>query len=158
MAGGTPGMRKPSRPTALKLLAGEQNSKINHDEPQPEEGIPQCPSEDLRTRKVWDYTVKQLSRMRVLTMADRDVLFAYVQAVAMHQEASEVISREGTMIMVRGLGAAAPHPAIGVQQKASTIIKALGVEFGLTPAARSRIKVGDQKPEQTQGASRLLSS
>lgn len=153
-------MARPPRPTALKLIAGEKKkSRLNDDEPMPQDGVPACPSTDPRVLEVWDYTVKQLLTMRVLTMADRDVLHAYCEAVAAHQAASEILAQEGTFIKLPGgMSPSVPHPAMRQQKDAAAMIKTLGGEFGLSPAARTRIKVKDQQPEKTQSAARLLSS
>lgn len=147
--------RKPT-PTRLKVLKGERPDRINHDEPQPGSGIPQCPSTDPEVRKVWDYMVDQLSRMQVITMADRDSLDAYCQAVVQHRRATEILNREG--FLIEGAYGTKKHPAATIQREALMAMKQFGGEFGLTPAARTRIKVADSKPQQEQGASRLLSS
>lgn len=151
-----------SRPTALKIIAGEKKSRINFDEPQPEEGLPECPTDNPAVREIWDYTVNQLRRMRVITMGDRDTLYAYCQAVADHREACRLIDEEGMVLHIgSGINTYLPHPALKIQAAAVAVIKTLGVEFGLTPAARTRIKVADQKMPKDQGQektpSRLLS-
>jgi P27 family predicted phage terminase small subunit len=147
--------RKP-RPTSLMLIAGDQKSRINKDEPEPEDGVPTCPSANESVQAVWDYTVRQLLKMRTITMAERDVLLAYCQAVVMHQDASRLVDEEGLLVSTeRGL---IPHPAVRIAREAALQIRAYAGEFGLTPAARTRIKVADQQaPKQEQGASRLLS-
>lgn len=143
-------------PTALKLVQGVAKSRINHDEPKPEDGIPLCPVPDKMVNEVWDYTVEQLRKMKVLTMADRDMLLAFCQAVVMHRRASELLDRTGYLIEAEeGLF---PHPAIRLQREAAASMKAFGTEFGLTPAARTRIRVADQEPAKPVGAARLLSS
>lgn len=152
--------RKPT-PTALKLVSGVGRThpeRINDDEPVPDDGVPVCPVSDKLVREVWDYTATQLKRMRVLTLADRDMLLAYCQAVVMHQRASQLLDAEGYLIRAeKGLF---PHPAVRMQKDAALMIKSLGTEFGLTPAARTRIKVADQQSprETTSSAARLLSS
>ncbi len=152
--------RKPT-PTVLKLVAGEKRKdRINTDEPQPGEGIPACPSEHPEVQRVWDYTVGQLARMRVVTMADRDVLLAFCQAVVMHREASAMLAQDGYVLVEDRTGKVYTHPASRMLKDAAATIKAFGTEFGLTPAARTRIRVGDQKaPERNEArAARLLSS
>lgn len=150
--------RKPT-PTALKLVKGEQKSRVNKDEPIPDDGIPVCPSPDERVQAVWDYTVEQLSRMRVLTMADRDVLALFCQAVVTWRGAQARIAREGMILQLPegGTRTVAAHPAYSVMTKAENTIMRCAGEFGLTPAARTRIQVGAQQPEMQQGAARLLS-
>lgn len=152
--------RKPI-PTALKLISGSNKThpeRINDDEPVPEDGLPSCPATDKLVREVWDYAIDQLRKMRVITMADRDMLLAYCQAVVMHRRASQLLDAEGYLISAAaGLF---PHPAVRMQRDAAAMMKSLGTEFGFTPAARTRIKVADQlaPKESSAGASRLLSS
>ncbi|MET1006587.1 MAG: phage terminase small subunit P27 family [Propionibacteriaceae bacterium] len=142
-------------PTNLKLVKGSPKSQINDDEPIPEEGIPTCPVRDVLVREVWDYTVEQLRKMRVITLADRDVLLAYCQAVIMHRRASEVLDRTGYLIEAEA--GIFPHPAMRMQREAAMLMKQFASEFGLTPAARTRIKVGAQTMEEPKTAARLLS-
>lgn len=146
--------RKPA-PTALKLVDGTRKSRINQDEPVPEDGVPACPSKNPQVREVWDYTVAQLQSMRVITLAERDVLLAYCMAVVVHHTASQILDEEG--VLMSGAHGLTAHPAIRVAREAAAQIRAFAGEFGLTPAARTRIKVADQQPSKTQGAGRLLS-
>lgn len=152
--------RKPL-PTSLKLVKGERPDRINHDEPQPEDGLPQCPVTDKLVNEVWDYTIEQLRKMRVITMADRDPLLAYVQAVVMHHRCSKLLDSQGYLwTSSEDENYIRPHPAVRMQKEAALLIKQFGAEFGLTPASRTRIKLSDQgleKPSES-GASRLLSS
>lgn len=144
------------RPTALKLLAGEKE-RINDDEPVPEDGIPQCPSDDPRVREVWDYTVRQLKAMRVITMADRDCLHVYCQAVVMHDEAARQLHDEG-MFLNTPKGPMR-NAATMVMKECAQTIRQMAHSFGMTPQARSAIKVGDQRPgdAEVKTAARLLS-
>lgn len=146
--------RKPT-PTALKLVKGEIPSRINDDEPQPDPSEPTCPSKNPKVQKMWDYTIAQLRRMRVVTMADREPLVAYCQIAVMHAEACDIVDREGMLVKTPNGGMA--HPALRIARDAATQMRAYATEFGLTPAARTRIKTADQQPPKEQGASRLLS-
>lgn len=155
MPGGRP--RGTGTPTNLKLLKGVANARINDDEPIPQDGIPTCPSKNKEVREVWDYTVAQLKVMRTITMADRDTLAAYCQAVITYRKAQAVMDTEGPLIDV-GKTSCRKHPANDVIKQASADIATYARAFGLNPAARSVIKVGDQRPKQSEaGASRLLS-
>jgi P27 family predicted phage terminase small subunit len=144
-------------PTSLKLLKGVAPARINNDEPQPDDGIPDCPSKNKDVREVWDYTVAQLVRMRTITMADRDALHAYCEQVVQYRQAAEMVHRDGPMVMTAA--GVRKHPALAVMRETATMIKAFGRDFGLSPSARSAIRVSDQQPRQTEaGAQRLLSS
>jgi len=143
-------------PTELKLIAGTRKGRINRDEPQPESGVPICPSRDPEVREVWDYTIDQLLKMRTVTMADRDTLHAYCEQVLVHRRALQVVAEEGAI--VEGPHGMKQHPALGIVQTSATLMRSLGGLFGLTPSARSAIKVSDQQVTKPQGAARLLSS
>src|SRR6187455_1290776 len=65
-------MARSALPTTLKMVKGTRTGRVNHDEPQPEPGVPTCPTDDPEVREIWDYTMKQLLTMRTITMADRD--------------------------------------------------------------------------------------
>lgn len=145
------------RPTALKLLAGERPARVNDDEPVPEDGIPQCPSDDPKVREVWDYTIRQLRVMRIVTMADRDSLHVYCQAVVMHDEAARLLRDQG--LFLNTPKGPMRNAATMVMKEAAMVIRQMAHSFGMTPQARSAIKVGDQKPGdgEVKTAARLLS-
>lgn len=139
----------------MKLLRGERKDRINRDEPQPSDGLPVCPAGVSKlVQEVWDYTLAELAVMKVVTPADRDLLLAYCEAVALHRQASAVIAAAG--MAERALnGGQAKHPAVMIQRDAAATMRSLGQEFGLTPSARTGIKVGAQPKKD--GAARLLS-
>lgn len=144
-------------PTALKVLKGGHKERINTDEPMPEAGVPTCPVDDPDVVQVWEYTVAQLVKMRTITMADRDALHTYCEQVVQYRKAAEMVREDGAIINVHGLPK--KHPATTVMRETAAAIKMFGRDFGLTPSARTAIKVTDQQPaKQTQaGPSRLLS-
>lgn len=145
------------RPTQLRVLAGEKPGRINQDEPVPEDGIPECPSEDPKVREVWDYTVRQLKAMRVITLADRDALHVYCQAVVMHDQAARQLHSEG-MFLNTPKGPMR-NSATMVMKECAMVIRQMAHSFGMTPQGRTSIKVGDQQrpAEEPRSASRLLS-
>jgi P27 family predicted phage terminase small subunit len=132
-------------------------AQINGDEPVPEDGVPECPSNEPKVREVWDYTVRQLRAMRVLTMADRDSLHVYCQAVVMHNTAAEQLSEQG-MFLNTPKGPMR-NSATMVMKEAAQVIRQMAHSFGMTPQARSAIKVGDQsgQKDEPKSAARLLS-
>jgi P27 family predicted phage terminase small subunit len=144
-------------PTALKVLKGGHKERINTDEPVPEEGIPVCPTQDPDVVEVWDYTIAQLLAMRTVTLADRDALHAYCEQVVQYRRAAAMVRGDGAIIDSRR--GPIRHPAVTVMRESAALIKTLGRDFGLSPAARTAIKVTDQQPakQTTAGPSRLLS-
>jgi P27 family predicted phage terminase small subunit len=131
--------RKP-KPTALRLLDGDRESRINRNEPIPRGLPPQCPEDAADdVRAVWDYTVRELDHMNLAFACDRDALRAYCEAVVSHRKACQILAK--SPILVRGAkGNMVRNPALAAQHAAANTLRLLAVEFGLTPSARSRIE------------------
>jgi len=91
-------------------------------------------------KKVWRRTVKQLAQMGVLYESDGDSLAAYCEAVSRHAAASKMVQAEGILVEGRN-GLLVKNPAVQVARDAEATIKSFAQEFGLTPSARTRIKV-----------------
>lgn len=144
-------------PTGLRLVKGERASRINTNEPLPKEGLPVCPDEATdEVRAIWHYTLDQLDHMKIVTLADRDALYAYCEAVYLHRYASHAIKEEGILV-IGANGGMCKNPALQVQRDAATLIKSFSQEFGLTPSARSSIKLTVNEGSKEAGAARLLS-
>ncbi|MFC0041019.1 phage terminase small subunit P27 family [Actinomadura rayongensis] len=136
------GRRGPApKPTSLRVLHGEKPYRINTDEPQPAEGLPQPPAElDEAGRAIWDHVVAELAAMRLAHRADTAALHAYVEAVELHAQASVMVHRAGPLIKDRD-GAVRTNPAVRVQREAARTMLTLAREFGLTPASRVHLAV-----------------
>lgn len=150
------GKRGPApKPTNLRLLHGDRASRINNDEPIPADGLPTCPPEVApAVRAIWDYTIEHLGIMQLATPADRDVLLAYCESVVTHRAASDILARSS--VLIKGLhGGLVKNPAVQIQRDSAIVMRALAQEFGLTPSARSAIRMGGK--ERNDGAARLLS-
>lgn len=154
------GKRGPAkRPTQLAILHGEKPSRINHDEPLPDEGTPDVPYEmDEEVREVWDFAVHQLGVMRTLSPADRDTLVAYCEAVVMHRRTSRAL-RDQDLLVPGAMGGRVRNPLVQMQRDAATLVRVLAREFGLTPSARSDISAAASRPGSgtAAGPERLLS-
>lgn len=143
-------------PTPLKLLAAVQKSRINTDEPAPGDGPPDCPSKNKDVLEVWDYTVRHMDAMGIITTVDRDVLHAYCVAVVAFREAVDIVEKEGSII-TSSHGGLVRHPACQAVKENAMLMKGFAQQFGLTPSARTTIRVGDSKLKpKEQGAARLL--
>ena len=151
------GIKGPApKPTPLKLLANVSPSRINHDEPKPDGDVPGCPSKNPKVREIWDYTVHQMAVMGIVTMVDRDALHAYCEAVVAFREAVETIEREGSII-TGAHGGLVRHAACAAFKENAMLMKSYAQQFGLTPSARTSIRVNEsQLRPKEQGAARLL--
>jgi|SRR3990167_1452911 len=162
--------RRP-KPTALKLVAGNPGKrKINKSEPKPRRVIPSCPAHLSDVGKVaWGRLSVLLDRMGVLTEADSSALERLCDCYADILECRELVQRDGrtyssittrttseegeetTVQEVKSLLKA--NPAVAMLRAADAQFKSYLVEFGLTPAARSKVhgsEDGDEKPDPLQ--------
>ena len=135
------GLRGPApAPTAVKELRKTRKDRIHLDEPKARGGLPE-PPDSLRglALEIWEYTIEELRVMRVMSYADRDSLVAYCEAVATHRRASSALAVEDLIVNTeRGY---VKNPLIQIQRDAAVLMKQYAAEFGLTPRARSEIRV-----------------
>jgi P27 family predicted phage terminase small subunit len=149
------GRRGPAKkPTALRMLHGDEKRFINDNEPQPREGVPEVPP-DLSpgARAVWDYVVPELDAMDLAKRPDRDQLAAYCEAVYAHRRAAALIGATDVVIEDRD-HQPRTHPAFRVMTQAGRTMLIFAREFGLTPASRVQFKAEQVAYEH---AERLLS-
>lgn len=133
---------RPPTPTDLKILRGNPgHRKIEAaDEPTPSAGIPSPPahlSKEARTH--WFRLAPELSKMRVLTMADREGLCILCDAWARYVMAEKAVEKHGLLIKSPS-GYPIQNPALAIRNQASKEMRGWLNEFGLTPAARTRVR------------------
>jgi len=127
---------------ALRVLEGDRQAKINAASrgPVPEQTGPEAPSvfSDAQ-RQLWDRTVAMLTSIGLpVYRADSCRLVSYVYAEWTVQELIRRINETG--LLLRGSnGEPRENPLIRVQERADARATALGREFGIMPAARSRL-------------------
>ncbi len=133
--------RKP-KPTALKLLEGNPGKRpLNVKEPKPEKKAPRCPSWlELEAKKEWKRMSKTLETMGVLTQVDGAAFAGYCQAYARWKEAEEFLTKHGTIFKTPS-GYIQQVPQVSIAQTYLKVMKDFCSEFGLTPAARTRIQI-----------------
>ncbi|TVP11794.1 phage terminase small subunit P27 family [Shewanella sp. KCT] len=148
--------RRP-KPTELKLVTGNAGKRpLNENEPKPSSDIPRMPSHlPPRAKAVWKRLCKLLSDMGVLTLADALALERLCDIYAEIIELQKDIAKNGRtyesirpMDDVPGPGAMEqylikPNPAVGMLADADRRFKSYLVEFGLTPAARTKIQISN---------------
>ena len=135
--------RKP-KPTAVKILEGNPGKrKLNEHEPQPQRKAPPCPKWlEPEAKKEWRRLAKTLEAMGVLTDADMAAFAGYCQAYARWKEAEERITDRGLVIRTPS-GYPQQVPYISIAQQYLKLMQQFAEQFGLTPAARSRIIAGN---------------
>ena len=142
---------RPRTPTRLKVLRGTARpDRTNPSEPKPKRDRPRCPAWLSPTAKtVWRKLAGVLDRMRVLTEADGHALELLADAYGEYRAARAVILKEGTTYesdtkhgkIVR------TRPEVAIAADAWKRMKAMLVEFGLTPSSRSQVSAAPVEEE-----------
>jgi P27 family predicted phage terminase small subunit len=150
--------RKPT-PTALKILKGVQNDRINHPEPVPPSGRPEPPEHlDKVAKEEWGRICELLEGMGLLSLADGPALVVCCECYSKWLRARGEIAKHGLMIktttdVIKKNRVVATkeflriNPAINVEVQMGRMTKELLIEFGLTPSARSRIRSSAPRPQ-----------
>lgn len=138
--------RRP-KPTALKEIQGNPGKRpLNKREPKPK-GTPTCPSHlDDEARKEWRRLSKELTSLGLLTSVDRSALAAYCSAYSAWVDAETFLAKYGKVIKSPS-GYAMPNPYVSIRNQSLDQMRKFAIEFGLTPASRSRLQVEPQSQE-----------
>lgn len=143
--------RRP-KPTAVKRLTGNPGGRaLNSAEPRPDPSRPYVPrwlSEGAKEE--WGRVAGRLHDAGLLTYVDQATLAAYCEAYARWRKAEQALQEEGAkLILETDKGYRYPNPLIGVAQTAMRDMLRVAAEFGMTPSARSRVRVpqdGEEEP------------
>jgi P27 family predicted phage terminase small subunit len=127
------------KPTALKNLQGTYRAdRAASNEMRPRAGVPVCPAHlDAAARAEWERVVPELERTGVLTVVDGAALEAYCAMYAMAVRFQKIASM-APMINVPKKGLRT-NPAVAEARKHWQLVRQLQAEFGMTPAARTRV-------------------
>lgn len=143
--------RRP-KPTHLKVVTGNPGKrKLNEKEPQPAKEIPSPPSHLTDWGKTaWGKMTVLLDGMGVLTVADTFALERLCDIYADILQLRNTIADEGRTYTVQTEGGflIKANPAVAMLADADRRFKSYLVEFGLTPAARTKVKVNEGETEE----------
>lgn len=149
----TPG-RKP-KPKVVHLNTGYPGKKAkaarSGKNPEPKRGMPQTPPHLTETElHWWNEFGKILTEMRVLTVADGPALEQLVSEYVeiLDHRAKLKKSRFQTIRTTNGSKKTIVHPAQYLLSDAEKRFRAMLEQFGLTPAARSRVTVDPEDPNK----------
>jgi P27 family predicted phage terminase small subunit len=144
--------RRP-KPTRLKLIQGNPGRRpLNLHEPQPEPALPACPVELAEAAQAeWRRVADELHTLGLLTRLDRAALAAYCQAWGEWLEAVAAVRRAGPVVKAPS-GYPMLNPHLTVASQAFARIKAMLVEFGMSPAARARVVARSMEDEDDEAA------
>ena len=137
------GARGPApQPTALRKLHGNPGKRpLPKNEPQPRRAIPPCPRHLSKKAKAeWRRVSRELYDLGLLSNVDRAALAAYCTAWARWVEAEEIVQQKGMVIKTTN-GNFIQNPFLSIANRAMDDMRRLMVEFGMTPASRTRVQV-----------------
>ncbi|MBK9170693.1 MAG: phage terminase small subunit P27 family [Bryobacterales bacterium] len=142
------GQRGPiPKPSAIERAEGYPGKRAtNRREPKPREVVPRCPAHlDTIARREWRRLVPILRRMRVLTEADEIPLANLCITYSTLIQAQTKLNETG--ILYKGpSGYVQQSPVLSIIRQSIETLNRLSREFGLTPAARTRIMMQDEAP------------
>lgn len=126
-----------AKPTQLKVLQGTARSdRVHPDEPRPDplDDLTPPTGLDAYGRDAWTRNAPVLTRLGLLTEADRDALAAYCMAYSRWRRANIALRK------VKPDDESYRAIAVTVE-KAEQAMRLLAGEFGMTPSSRSRLQV-----------------
>lgn len=147
-------MANSPKPTALKKIEGtyrKDRAPINEIQPSISMDL-EAPT-DLNEwgQKYWVDIMSEYSKVGLVTKVDIGALHSLCQWYGVFQEALDIVAIKGLEVEIeRYTPKGEPftvrdvNPMIGVADKAYKNYKMMCVEFGLTPASRTRISAPDQ--------------
>jgi P27 family predicted phage terminase small subunit len=137
--------RKPE-PTNLKLLKGNPGKRaIKKDEIEPEIKIPSPPKHLSVIAKIeWRRISRVLYSLKLLSDIDRTALAAYCQSYGRWVEAEKGVKESGLMVKTTN-GNIIQSPLVGIANKSMQMMHKFLIEFGMSPAARCKVKVGAEE-------------
>jgi len=133
--------RKP-QPTALRILRGNPGRRpLPTDEPAPPSLISAEPPEMLTSdgQAEWRRIVPILRGLGILTESDRAAITAYCDAWATWKDATAKIRQFGMVLKTKEGQVPVVSPYVKIARDALTSMKALLIEFGMTPSSRVRV-------------------
>lgn len=143
-------------PTAVKFVVPQANgSRPPANEPRPTAGAQKPDDLSPEAAKQWDKIVKTLTDAGIMTVPDSIALALYCEAFALHQKAMAHLRSEGPV--VPGEYGPKMSPWFKVQKDTSDRMLKMLIEFGMTPASRSRLQAANpSKPKGKLGQLRAI--
>lgn len=148
--------RTPRAP-ALKLLngrsAGRDSGGRKVAEPPPFVRLPPEAPEHLgeHARAEWERVVPELQRLGLLKIVDRAALTAYCEMWDLFVRSTAEVHESGLVVENRSVKKDGTesvwfttNPAVAIQNNAQSALRAWCAEFGLTPAAESKVSAPSQ--------------
>lgn len=139
----------PQHPTPTAIRIAENNPAhrpLPVKEPKAERGVPNPPAYfSTKARAVWHELAPLLLNLGTLSTADGVALEALCNQIVYLRMAQESIDKDG--IILQSKYGPVKNPAVNIADITLKQIRSLLGEFGLTPAARTRIQSNNAEAE-----------
>lgn len=143
------------QPKAINDLKGDPHKRRRHKaEPTPPKTRPECPAHlDAVAKAEWESVTAQLDQMGLLSSADTRALEMYCAAYSRYRAAEDKVRQYGEVIVSPVTKYPMVSPYSTTLNKNLEICRKFQIEFGLTPAARSRLATTPQSstPDKWNG-------
>lgn len=138
---------RPPKPKILNDLRGDPGKRRrNAVEPEAPEGMPVCPDHlDEIAKQEWKSVTAHLKSMGLLSTADRSAIEMYCISYSRYRRAVENCQKYGDVILSPNKQVPMISPYSTIQNQAFEQCRKLLIEFGLTPSARARMRITDEK-------------
>ena len=152
------GRRGPApTPTSVLKLRGSWRADANPDEPKPEVGVPDMPDFlEGMAKDCWDQITPLLEGMNVITKADEVALSMLCKTYANWRRAEELLAKHGDVYPIRDNEGNVKYlqqsPYVSIARNNLLALKGMLEQFGLTPSARSRLRVEPDATVKVQDA------
>lgn len=139
------------KPKAINDLKGDTHKRRRHQaEPEPPNDRPTCPEHlDDIAKHEWQSVTEQLDQMGLLSSADATALELYCSAYSRYRQAESMVRKFGEVIVSPVNKYPMVSPYSTVMNKNLDVCRRLLVEFGMTPASRSRCAI--QRKDDANG-------
>ena len=148
----------PPKPTHLRLLEGNPGRRpMNTFEPQPKPRVKTPPAPKYLGeigKAEWRRVAKELVALRLLTTLDMTALGIYCASFETWLEAEEALDRWG-MVYVAPSRILKQSPWVGIARDAKASVRVFANEFGMSPAARTRVQV-EREPAELEEIEEFL--
>jgi len=119
---------------------------VNACEPKGPQGEPTCPAWlDAVAKEAWNQLIPMLSAMGVLTRIDGNALVRYCRTWSRWRKAEAFIEQRGEVYPIKDeqgqIRCVQQWPQVAIAHKLALTLLRMEQEFGMTPAARTRIQV-----------------
>ena len=143
----------PKKPHALRVLNGNPGKRpMTTTTPKPKGTVPRCPAWLSHEAKlVWRRLLPAIRDMGVLDAVDSEALATFCHVYARWREAEAFLDKNGMVYPLRdnkgNVKTMVQFPQVSIARNLLMIVRAFYQDFGMTPAARSRIEVPYKAPK-----------